>query len=350
MTTADERVMNIFSMPRVTRRRFIHISAAAAGLSLLPASSRLLAATGENSHLQVWRGVALGADAMLQINHPDRQAAGRLIARCLAEVSRLERIFSLYVEDSAIRRLNRDGRLPAPPLEFVELLGQAAQFGRLTGGAFDATVQPLWALYAAHFSKPSADPAGPARSDIAAALRRVGFEALELDPDEIRFARPRMAVTLNGIAQGYITDRIVALLRGFGIDRSLVDMGETRAIGGRPAGGPWIVGLEDPIHPGEVAERIAIDNLAVATSGGYGTLFDPAGRFNHILDPATGGTSSRYLSVSVVAPTATVADALSTAFSLMPLDATRRVAETLGIRAHFALADGSRLTQGKLPA
>jgi thiamine biosynthesis lipoprotein len=335
------------NMP-VTRRRFVCITAAAAGLALLPASRAF--ATVASPQVKIWRGVALGADAMLQLHHPDPAEAEKLIARSLAEVSRLEKIFSLYDPESALSRLNRDGVLAGPPVELVELMSDSVRFGKLTGGAFDVTVQPLWELYATHFAEPGADPAGPGKAEIAAALARVGYGSLEIGSREIRFARPRMAATLNGIAQGYITDRIVALLRDSGIDKSLVDMGETRAIGGRPDGGAWIVGLEDPRHPGQIAERIAIENLAVSTSGGYGTLFDPAGRFNHILDPATGATSSRYLAVSVVARTSTAADALSTAFTLLPLDATRRLAESLGVRAHIALPDGTRLIQGALPA
>lgn len=344
------------SAQRFTRRRFIRVSAAAAGLALLPAalissSGQFVAAAADpERHLRVWRGVSLGADAMLQIYHPDATAADRLIERCLVEIARLERIFSLYVDDSAITRLNRDGRIAEPPLEFVELLGQSAEISRLTGGAFDATVQPLWNLYAGHFSKPDADPAGPARANIDAAARRIGFSALEIDPREVRFSRADMAITLNGIAQGYITDRIVGILRDAGIDRSLVDIGETRAIGDRPAGGPWIVGLEDPVRPGQVASRIEIENQAVATSGGYGTQFDAPGHFNHLFDPATGRTSWRYLSVSVVAPTATTADALSTAFSLMSLDKTRRVVDALDIKAYFTLPGGARISQGTLAA
>ncbi len=333
----------------LSRRRFIHVSAAAAGLALLPASGRLAAANAAE-HLRIWRGTALGADAMLQINHPDAAAAERLIEVCLAEVRRLEGIFSLYRADSAISRLNRDGKLAEPPIELVELLGESVATSQMTAGAFDATVQRLWELYAAHFAKPDADPNGPSQAELATALRRVGFTALRIEPDEIAFERRGMAITLNGIAQGYITDRIVALLRCSGIDRSLVDMGEIRAIGARPDGRPWMVGLEDPRHPGEIAERVAIRNLAVSTSGGYGTLFDPAGRFNHILDPATGATSSRYAGVSVIAPTATIADGYSTAFSLMPLEATQTVVSRLGLQAHFALRDGERIVQDRSTA
>lgn len=335
-------------VPPMARRRFIRITAAATGFALMPPSARHLAqaATGErDGHVRVWQGVALGADAALHIHHPDAGAADRLIEICLAEVARLERIFSLYVPDSAIRRLNRDGALAAPPLEFVELMGRSADINALTGGAFDPTVQPLWNLYAGHFSKPGADPSGPASEAIEGALRRVGFAHVDVAAGKIAFARPGMAVTLNGIAQGYITDRIVEVLRQAGIERSLVDMGEIRAIGGRPGGGPWRVGLEDPAHPGTVAEKIAIENMAVATSGGYGTPIDPARRFNHMIDPGSGETGSRYLSVSVIAPTATLADGLSTAFSFLPLEVTDRLAAALGVRAHFVLPGGARIMQ-----
>lgn len=331
----------------VGRRRFIRILAAAPGMALIPAAwtnGPDVAAADPAEHLHVWRGAALGADAMIQLHHPDAAAAKRLIERSLVEVARLERVFSLYDDHSSLCVLNRAGRLDGPPLELVELLGQSEQFSRMTGGAFDATVQPLWDLYAAHFTNPNADPAGPPRTAIAATLRRVGHAAVIVEADRIQYARAGMAVTLNGIAQGYITDRVVDLLRADGIDRSLIDMGETRALGGRPLGGPWVVGLEDPTAPGRVAQRITLDNRAVSTSGGYGTLLDPAGRFNHIFDPATGGTSWRYRAVSVVADTATTADALSTGFSLMPIEAIEPIVRRLGLQAYLATPDGRRQT------
>lgn len=330
----------------LVRRRFIRILAAAPGFALLATrygQAQERAADDAAEDLHVWRGAALGADAMIQLHHPDAPVARRLIARALVEVSRLERVFSLYDEQSAISRLNRAGSLDDPPAELVMLLGQSEQFSQLTAGAFDATVQPLWDLYSKHFTGVDPDPNGPQPAAIEAVLQHVGHAAVEVDARRIRFARPRMAITLNGIAQGYITDCIVDLLRQEGIDRSLVDMGEIRAIGARPDGGPWIVGLEDPAAPGHTAQRIAIDNQAVSTSGGYGTLLDPAGRFNHIFNPATGRTSWRYASVSVVATTATAADALSTAFSLMPIEMVQPIVTQLGLHAYLVMPDGQRV-------
>ncbi len=332
------------------RRRFIAISAAMPGLALLPMPAGRAAAHPDTpGTLRTWHGTALGADATMQLHHPDPVAADALIARCLAEVRRLEQVFSLYRPDSALSRLNRAGHLDDPPIELVELLGISRQFSGLTGGAFDVTVQPLWTVYAAHFRTPDADPRGPTPQRIAAALRRVGAAGVQVAASRLGFTTPGMQITLNGIAQGYITDRIVALLRAEGIDRSLVDMGEIRAIGTRPDGHRWTVGLQDPGAPDRIAGEILIANEAVATSGGYGTLLDPAGRFNHIFDPATGGSSTAYRSVSVVAPTATTADALSTGFSLMPLAACQQVADRLGIRAHFVLSDGTRLVLRSRP-
>jgi FAD:protein FMN transferase len=329
----------------VSRRRFIGITAAAAGMALLPVRFRRALADEAPPGLRIWRGVALGADAVLQIHHPDAAVADRLIARSIAEVRRLERVFSLYREDSALSTLNRQGFLAAPPTDLVRLLGESAEFSRLTEGAFDATVQPLWRLYAGHFMRPDADPAGPSSAARAAVLALVGHHGVEFDASRIAFRRAGMALTLNGIAQGYITDRVAELLLSSGIAQALVDMGETRALGERPSGEAWRIGLEDPSAPERIAETLEIRNLAVASSGGYGTRFDAAGRFNHIFDPESGLTSSRYLGVSVVAPLATTADALSTAFSLMPLERTEPIVRRLGIGAHFALPDGSRVVQ-----
>ena len=325
----------------LTRRRFIAISAAAGGLPLLPIAPARAAAP----LLRVWTGTALGCDATMQIHHPDPATADRLIETSLAEVRRLEAIMSLYRPDSALRRLNRDGELKNPPFDLVRVLSEARRYSALSGGAFDVTVQPLWDLYAKHFSRPDASPDGPPPDAIGEAVARVGHEGLEVDPERLRFARHGMGVTLNGIGQGYITDRVVELLSAGGVEHALIDMGKTRAIGGHPEGGPWWVGLEDPRAPGVVAERIPLADRAVATAGGYGTLFDAAGRFNHIFEPWSGRTSWRWLSVSVESANATEANALSNAFALMPEEATAAMVTSSRVTAHFVRPDGTRVVQ-----
>lgn len=327
-----------------TRRRFIAISATAAGLPLFPIFPYSAAAEGVGT-LRAWHGVALGADATLQINHPDPVVADQLIGRSLAEVHRLEQIFSLYRDDSVIRRLNASGSFEFPPEDLLRILSESEQFSRATSGAFDITVQPLWDLYADYFTRNYTDDSGPAAQELSSALMRVGHDAVEFDARNVRFKHEGMAITLNGIGQGYITDRVTELLLAEGLDQALIDMGEIRVLGDRPSGGPWLVGVADPRSPSRMAESIGLRNQAVATSGGYGTQFDAKGKFNHIFNPHSGRTSDLYLSVSVIAPTATMADALSTAFSLMRLENTKDIVKRYGIEAHFMLPDATRIVQ-----
>lgn len=321
----------------LSRRRFIGITSAAAGLGLVPLGPRAQA----QANLVTWRGSAMGAVASLQIHHYDRVAAERLVGRALSEVRRLERVFSLYRDDSALVSLNRHGVLVAPPADLVTLLAECRRCFELTDGAFDPTVQALWTLYRDHFSKPDADPQGPSEAAVRAARVQVGFDGVAFHRDRVAVARRGMTLTLNGIAQGFITDRVVDLLRAEGIERSLIDVGETRVLGPRPDGAAWRVGVADPDDPSRVSQQLDIADQAVATSGGYGFRFDAQGRFNHLFDPRSGGSAHRYRSVTVVMPTATAADALSTAFSLMPREAIERSLRILGQgRAHLTGADG----------
>lgn len=325
------------------RRRFLAISAAAAGAALMPGVLRAAAAEPH-----VWRGAALGADAQIRLHHPDRAEADRLIRLCLDEVARLEKVFSLYRADSALARLNREGELRDPPGDLVRLLEEAVAWGRRSEGAFDVTVQPLWQLYAGHFARPGADPAGPPTAAVEAARRLVDYRDLRVSAERISFARRGMAVTLNGIAQGYVTDRVAERLRAEGMTRVLVDLGEIRALDGHPDGRPWSVGLEDPLRGGPGA-TLAVENRAVATSGGYGTRFDAAGRFTHLFDPASGRSAAGWAAVTVLAPDATTADALSTALSVVAED---RAAGLLrghpDAGARLTRPDGGVLTLGSL--
>ncbi len=118
----------------LTRRRFLAISAAVAPALALA-----------DTPLHVETGFALGATVTLRLFHPE---APRLAALALAEIRRLERVFSLYLPDSAVSRLNRDGRLESPPFELLDCLSLAGAVHSASGGRFDPTVQPLWAALA----------------------------------------------------------------------------------------------------------------------------------------------------------------------------------------------------------
>jgi thiamine biosynthesis lipoprotein len=324
----------------LSRRRFLSLSAGVTSLGLMP-----LPLSAASPLLRRWSGAALGGPASIAVHHPDPGTADQLIGRCIAELGRLENIFSLYRPDSALCRLNRDGYLDGPPSDLVVLLSECIWFSRLTGGAFDVTVQPLWRLYADHFSRTNAPAEGPGRDAVERALDLVGHDGLLIDADHVSFARKGMAVTLNGIAQGFITDRIAEILRSGGCDSVLADLGEIRALGTHPSGHAWRVGLADPWVPDRIARAVEIKDQAVATSAATGFQFEFSGRFHHLLDPATGSSAGHYASVTVVAHDATTADALSTALTLMPIaEADRVLRDTAGSVALLTYPDGKTQT------
>jgi len=294
-----------------------------------------------------WQGSALGAQVSIEIYHPDRTEAERLVQLCVQDVRRLEQQFSLYQPDSAICALNRTGILVSPDTDMIALLSASLKFAALTDGAFDPTVQPLWNLYAAHFAKAHPAPDGPAADKRAEALSKVGYQHIKVSSDRIALLKAGSAITLNGIAQGYATDRVTETLRAAGLSTTLVNMGEIRAIGAKPDGTPWQVGLADPDKPGVLNETIGLADRAVATTAGAGFRFDAAGRFTHLFDPTTGRSPSRYRSVSIIAPTATEADAFSTAFSLLPVSRIREIlASRSDIEVHLTDTNGKTCVYG----
>lgn len=300
-------------MTILNRRRFITISAGAVigtALTALPARA---------AAYHQWRGVALGADASITLAHPEAEA---VVARALAEIARLEAIFSLYRSDSALARLNADGTLENPPFEMLECLAQARAVHGATGGKFDPTIQPLWALYAERHASGHA----PSAEERAVVLERIGMQHVQFDALAVRFSRAGMALSLNGIAQGYIADRVADMLRAEGLRDVLVNTGEYHALGGRPDGaGAWPVTLDDGQR--RFVDAVHLQDRALASSAPNGTVFDAAGQVGHILDPQSGLPAPMHWHlVSVTARRAALADALSTAFCLMNPEA---MAETL---------------------
>jgi thiamine biosynthesis lipoprotein len=220
-----------------------------------------------------------------------------------AELRRLEKIFSLYSSQSALSRLNRDAVLNTPPAELLELLSLAREVHNQTGGLFDPTVQPLFRHYAEGIGT------------LEDALSPVGLSQVRSDRNRIAFDKPDMALTLNGIAQGYITDRVATMLRAEGFQDVLVDIGEIQAIGPGPNATGWRIGLAGP--QARVEQVLQVSDRAVATSSPFGTVLDPAGLIGHILHPAIGAVSAYHRRVTVLHDSAAMADALSTAAALM---------------------------------
>jgi thiamine biosynthesis lipoprotein len=286
-----------------------------------------------------WRGHALGAEAELTIRHPDRARARRAIEDCVAEIQRIERVFSLYRQDSALSALNTAGALDDPPADLVEVLNFAAFVSRISDGAFDVTVQPLWKSYVRGQRNPAL---------LAAALERarplIGWQRLSIGRDRLAFDQPHMAATLNGIAQGHATDRVAGGLRQHGFEHVLVNLGELHALGNRVSGEPWRIGVGWPDRKG-LATVLALSDRAVATSSPLATPFNANANNHHLFDPRTGHAARGWTSVSVIAPSAMQADALSTAITVAPKTAAETILETGGGLEAVLIDDDHRVVR-----
>lgn len=321
----------------MTRRRFITFVAAAAGLPLL------LKAGGAQARPARWDGTALGAPASIQLYHTNEAQAQAAIAAGLGELKRLEAVFSMYLADSSVSQLNRAGVLNDAPDDLIAMLTRALSLAKISEGVYDPTVQPLWQTYFRHFTVSNPDPAGPSQRDISAALALVDWRGVEVDAanKRIAFARPGMGLTLNSGAQGYITDRVTDVLRAHGFDRMLVDMGEPRALSAKPDGTAWRIAIANPANPGSAVTTLELVDKCVATSGGYGTIFDPAGTFTHIMNTRTGRTAPALQGVSVVADKGIIADGLSTAMLMAPVERRHAILKAAGgLQAIYVTPDG----------
>lgn len=259
----------------MNRRRFLTITAAALATPLHAATP-------------VWQGTALGSAASIRLAGPAQHTA-RLWRKVEAELTRIEATFSLH-RDSALTRLNRDGHLAYPGPDLLTLIALATQIHTATAGAFDPSIQPLW-LATATLTDP--------------AQAQTGWHRLRASPEDLRLD-PGMALTFNGIAQGHAADRIAALLRAEGYDNVLIDMGEIVGLGPTP----WQAAIADPT--GQTLAEIPLQNRALATSSPRGTVI--GANQPHILHPTR---RPLWSTASISAPSAALADALSTAACLM---------------------------------
>lgn len=284
------------------RRRCLSILAGATAAALSGCGNR------RSVEVRKWRGVLFNAEVDLAIHDlPAREAEG-LIAECVSEMQRLEQMFSLYLPDSVLCTLNREGRVAAPPAEFVELVAEALRIAGETKGAFDPTVQPYWRWLRETVEEGKAIE----EREQARELAKVGYQMVRCRADEVQYDRAGMAMTLNGIAQGWITDRACALLRRAGAEHCLVNLGEFYAIGTQPSGRDWVVGIRNA-----EGQEVSLREKALAVSSGAGLYFGTGEGVNHLINPRTGGCAEDRRIVAVTAETACVADALSTACGVL---------------------------------
>ena len=270
-------------------------------------------------------GLAFGTTFSLRALHREARVLNAALDAAVAELRRLQAVLSLFDPASQISRLNRDGILRAPDPDFLAVLAMARRMHAASGGRFDPTIQPLWQVWAAA----SADGALPSLGAVEAARRLIDFGAVGVDAQAVWFARPGMGLTLNGIVQGHACDRVLQVLRDHGIEDALVDAGEFAALGHRADDAPWQVAIRDPHGRGFAVAAEALEGC-LAVSGDDECRFTADRSEHHILDPLTGHSPRDLALLAVRAPSAALADGLSTAGFVVGPEAAGAMAARFG--------------------
>ncbi|MGI6038279.1 MAG: FAD:protein FMN transferase [Limnochordia bacterium] len=273
------------------------------------------------------RDAFIAMDTFVEIRAIGRGAQGAIEA-AKQELLRVEKLFDRFSPDTQIHKLNeRAAQEPVPVSgETKYLLEQGIYYGELTDGAFDITIGRLadaWGF--------GTSPGIPSPETMAAVLPLVDYRLVELVDGYVSLAKEGVVLDVGGIAKGHAVDRGVNLLQEQGIQRALVNAGgDIFALGTRPDGNPWRVGIQNPEDPQRVIAAIGLVDQAIATSGDYQRFFEVDGtRYHHILDPRGGYPVRGLSSVSVIAPTALAADALATGVFVLGIDKGLALVESL---------------------
>jgi thiamine biosynthesis lipoprotein len=258
----------------------------------------------------------MGTVLEITVHAPDGEAGRRALDEMFAEAQRLDALLTVYDASSAVSQLNRtagQGPRRVDPA-VADLLARSIAYTGLTRGAFDVTVGPLVELWirAAQTGRP------PSAGALREARERVGADLVRVDGDTVELTRPGSSVNLGGIAKGYALDRMLPMLRRHGIERALLNFGQSST---------WAVGRPPDAEGWRLLARGAGDDLlgvltlrdqALSVSGSLGQFVEIGGRrYGHVLDPRSGEPLTRRRQALVVAPDASLAEALSKALLIL---------------------------------
>lgn len=325
------------------RRRFIKGAALCAAALVCHGPARLWAAVPEEAVTQT--RLLLGTFVRMSAVHTDSARAANALNSAFDTVARLQSLFDRHNSASPLATLNTQGSLYDAPPALAALLLRAQRFHALTEGAFDVTVAPV--IDAARAGKNRSGALLVDAQALANARDLVHMPSLRIEGTRLALERQGMALTLDGIAKGYIADCAAATLQDCGIINYLVDAGgDIRAQGHKAPGLPWRVAVAHPTHKDKNVAVLAL-NGSIATSGGSETYYDATGSHHHIVRPQSGQSPTGVYSATVTAPDTLSADALATALTVMtPRQALRLVGSLAGVECCLITRQGSVTSAG----
>ncbi|MBI3804834.1 MAG: FAD:protein FMN transferase [Nitrospirae bacterium] len=245
----------------------------------------------------------------------ERARCAEAVTLAFTEVARIERLLSVYRPQSDLTCLNAFGKTGARSIdpELFSVLARSIEYAEQSGGAFDPTAAPLIRLWG--FGPGPARLSPPSNEEVLSLLDRVDYRSIQLSSGRVAFLKEGVEINLGGIGKGYAIDRAAEILRRAGISRAMISCGSTiYALGTPPGKAGWEIDIRHPRNEEEKMETVLLSDQAISTSGDYEKYFIFGGkRFSHLIDPRSGYPAAAVASVSVIAPSAMEADALSTA-------------------------------------
>ena len=261
----------------------------------------------------------MGTFAEVSIYSNDEKTAGKAIEGALDEMERMDRIMSNYKSDSELSLVNKKAaKSPVPcNAELLDVIEQSQYYSELSGGAFDITISPIVALWGFFREKGHVPP----DKEIEKLLPAVSYKNIVINksndtkkPATIFLKNTQTQIDLGAIGKGYAVDKALENIKKCGIDNGCINLGGNIYVLGTPPGkNAWKIGVQHPRNVNEILGYLELKNEATATSGDYERFFEFNGkRYSHIINPQTGTPVSGTIATTIVAPTGTEVDALST--------------------------------------
>ncbi len=261
------------------------------------------------------------------IVYTDADTADATLNAAFTRMEEIEKIASIYDNQSEAFQLNQNGYLDNPSAELFQMMTLSRDYYELTDGSFDIAVQPLLELWEGGLWQESLEVQ---QSKIDKTLALIDLTNIAIAENRIEFKKKGMKITLGGIAKGYAVDEALEVLSQVGIEHALVDAGGDMAtIGAKPEGEPWNVALVNPDDASQSLAAFQFADKAVATSGNYQRYFNPEKTAHHIINPKTGFSAGGCISVTVIADSGTQADVLATSVFVMGPEAGMKLVESL---------------------
>lgn len=246
------------------------------------------------------------------------QNADAALDAAVAEIERLDALWSIASSDGEIARLNAEKQITASA-DTLALLTRAKEISAATDGLFSTTIAPLMEAWG--FT--SGDYRVPDEAELSALLAHVDDEEIAIADSTVTIPADAK-VDLGGIAKGFTSARVMEIFRENGVENGILSLGgNVQTLGTKPDGSLWRVGLQDPADERALFATLELADKAVITSGAYERNFEQNGiTYHHIIDPRTGYPAESGLSsVTIVSDDGTLADGLSTALFIMGKEA-----------------------------